>query len=197
MDSCQYVHVFVAIDDKGNKKEKRQKCGLRINLRTVEFRHPDYRELSKEFLLCESHYNEVFRVIVEQEREAWRSKENAIYKYKGDFAKAKNEMEKGIGFFNAKEYKANHYRKVDDAIREWINIRKNKCRSELCNSDLRSIRKVFSIRLYSQSGRDYSMFYFCCENHWKRKLYSVEPKTKDLQKVKPMTLDDFKEEIKA
>ncbi|MCP6727229.1 MAG: hypothetical protein KJI69_04335 [Patescibacteria group bacterium] len=197
MDSCQYVNVFKAIDDKGTQSEKRQKCGLRISLRTVEFRHPEYKDLSKEFILCETHYREVFGVIEDEERQAWRFKENAFYRYKGDFAKAKNLMETGVGYFNAVEYKGNHYRKVEDAIRNWMNIRKNKCRLELCNTDLRSVRKVFSVRAFAPSGRDYKMMYFCCENHWKRKMYAVEPKKQEDNKVKPMTLDDYQEEIKA
>jgi len=197
LDGCQFVHVYDIKEEKGDTREKRQKCGLRIGIRTVEFRHPDYRDLSREFSLCESHYREVFGVIRDQERESWRKKQNAIYKYKGDFAKAKNEMEKGVGFFNAVEYKANHYRRVEDEIRKWDNIRKRQCRYELCNISLRSVKKVFPIRVFNQSGVEYSLYYFCCENHWKRKMYAIEPRPKELQKVMPKTLDDFKEEIKA
>jgi len=197
MDSCQYVHVFDGIDDNGIRSENRQKCGLRIGLRTVEFRHPEYKEHSREFILCDTHFREVFGVIEDEEREAWRNKENAFYRYKGDFAKAKNLSETGIGFFNAVEYKANHYRKVDDALRKWMNIRKNNCRLELCNADLRSLRKIFQIRVYTPSGREYKNMFFCCENHWKRKMYGIEPKKRELDKVKPKTLDDFKEEIKV
>ena len=197
MDACQFVHVYDIKDEKGDPKEKRTKCGLRIYLRTIEFRHPDYRDLSREFLLCESHYRQVFGVIEDQEREAWRMKENAFYKYKGDFAKAKNLSETGIGFFNVTEYKALHFRKVDDAIREWNNIRKNKCRYELCNISLRSVKKIFPVRVYTHTGFEYTNYNFCCENHWKRKLYAIEPRSKEQEKVIPKTLDDFKEEIKA
>jgi len=197
LDSCQFVNVFQAKDDKGDLKEKRQKCGLRIGIRTIEFRHPDYRDLSREFLMCETHYREVFGVIEDQEREAWRTKENAFYKYKGDFAKARKEMETGIGFFNAVEYKANHFRKVEDVIRDWNNIRKNKCRYELCNTSLKSVKKVFPVRVYSHTGFEYQNFNFCCENHWKRKLYAIEPKTKQEQNVIPKTLDDYLEEMKV
>ncbi len=192
MDSCQFEHVFEAKDDKGIISEKRQKCGLRLSLRTIEFRHPDYRDLSREFILCETHYREVFGAIEDQERIAWRLKENAFYKYKEDFAKAKNEMEKGIGFFNATEYKALHYRKVDDAIRDWLNIKKRKCRYELCETSLRSVKKVFPARVYTPSGFEYQNYNFCSENHWKRKMYAIEPKKQELQKVKPITMDDFK-----
>jgi hypothetical protein len=177
LDGCQFVHVYEIKDEKGNPKEKRQKCGLRIGIRTVEFRHPDYRDLSREFSLCESHYREVFGVIRDQEREAWRKKQNAIYKYKG--------------------YKANHYRRVEDEIRKWDNIRKRQCRLELCNISLRSMKKVFPVRVFNQTGVEYSLYYFCCENHWKRKMYAIEPRSKDQQKVMPKTLDDYKEEIKA
>ncbi len=191
------MNVFQATDDKGNSKEKRQKCGLRISLRTIEFRHPDYRDLSREFILCDTHYRDVFGVIEDQEREAWRMKENAFYQYKGDFAKAKNEMEKGIGFFNATEYKANHFRKVEDVIREWNNIRKNKCRHELCNISLKSVKKIFTVRVYTPTGFEYQNYNFCCENHWKKKLYAIEPKTKQDQNVIPKTLDDYLEEMKV
>jgi len=197
MDSCQFVNVYQVSDDKEIQSEKRQKCGLRFSLRTLEFRHPDYRDLSRELILCESHYRQVFGVIEDQEREAWRMKENAFYKYKGDFAKAKKLSETGIGFFNATEFKANHFRKVEDVIREWNNIRKNKCRYELCNISLKSVKKVFPVRVYTPTGFEYKNYNFCCENHWKRKLYAIEPKVKEDQKVIPKTLDDFNEEIKA
>ena len=197
MDACQFVHVYDIKDEKGDPKEKRTKCGLRIGIRTVEFRHPDYRNLSREFVLCDSHYRVVFRVIVDQEREAWRKKQNAVYKYKGDFAKAKNLMETGIGFFNAKEFKANHYRRVEDAIRYWDNIRRKQCRYEICNVSLRSVKKVFPVRIYTPTGFEYQNYNFCCENHWKRKLYAIEPKRKQEQIVMPKTLDDFQEEIKV
>jgi len=197
LDACQYVHVFEVKDDKENLKEKRQKCGLRIGLRTIEFRHPDYRDLSREFILCDSHYRVVFGALEDQEREAWRKKQNAVYKYKGDFAKAKNLMETGIGFFNAKEFKANHYRRVEDAIRYWDNIRRKHCRYEICNLSLRSVKKIFPVRVYTPTGFEYQNYNFCCENHWKRKLYAIEPKVKQDQKVIPKTLDDYLEEMKV
>jgi len=197
MDSCQFVNVYQVRDDKEIESEKRQKCGLRFGLRTLEFRHPDYRDLSRELILCESHYRQVFGVIEDQEREAWRMKENAFYKYKGDFAKAKKLSETGIGFFDATEFKANHFRKVEDVIRDWNNIRKNKCRHELCNISLKSVKKIFPVRVYTPTGFEYQNYNFCCENHWKRKLYAIEPKVKEDQKVIPKTLDDFNEEIKA
>lgn len=189
---CDYLHVFEVLDSNTKKiEEKRARCGLKFNLRTIEFKHPDYRELTVEYQLCQTHYAEVFGVIETLENESLRYAKNCQSAYNQDFAKAKNVSMAGIGFFNTKEYKILNYRKVENAYDAWRVIKKEKCRYELCSINLKTIRKVFMIRVYTQSGREWKNYLFCSKDHWDVFRYRMIPKSKLEVKKQSLTLDNF------
>jgi len=87
-------------DEPEQIKIELQKCGSFYNVKVIEFKHPDYPELSEYEYLCDSHFEEVFGDIRNEEQKAYRDWRNQVFHYKKDFAKAQKYAE----YFNAKDF---------------------------------------------------------------------------------------------
>jgi len=183
MDSCNFLNQYRSDD----QKIVYHACGSRVNVREVEFRNPDYRELTKTIFLCESHFQEVFGDIIEEERKARRDADNTKIRYNRDQAQAQKQAE----YWNQNDFKEYNYPKVQKAFDHWKMIRKERCRYEACTEDLKPLRKVWMVRVYTATGREWQTLFFCCSDHadkMKRRIGLIKIEQK---RGKPISLDSF------
>ncbi len=189
---CDYVRIYNGIDQQGKQFESRDKCSSKNNLREIEFKHAEYREQNITCFLCDGHFMEVFGDIVENEQKINRDFLNAKFNYNKDFGLAKKYGE----YFDSQTYREQNYPRVQRAYDKWNDLRKKRCRYEGCNIDLRTIKRVFIIRIYSHTGREWANYYFCSKEHWNKIKYRIGIELPDKQKtVKVQTLDDYAEKI--
>lgn len=154
MDSCAYV------------RENGITCRSRYNLKEVEFRHPDYKQLSKSIVLCETHFQIVFEDIINEERKAYREYERRSKRYQELFNEAREAITKNEGYFIREDFKILNYGKVSRAKAEWMTIRKGRCRLEYCKQEIKSMRKHYVIRVFPKNPNDYINYLFCSNKHW-------------------------------
>lgn len=186
---CDYVRIYRGINEQGNPTESHDKCSSKLNLREIEFKHAEYREQNQACFLCDSHFIEVFGDISEAEKKAMRDYLNLKSNFNKNFAMARSQME----YFDPRGFREQNYPKVERALDKWQNLKKKICRYEDCTVDLNTIRRVFVIRVYAQSGREWANYYFCSKEHWTKIKYRVGIERPDLQmqKVKVRSLDDY------
>ncbi|NIQ14816.1 MAG: hypothetical protein GTO02_10575 [Candidatus Dadabacteria bacterium] len=185
MDSCHFVNQYRSED----QEIVYHTCGSRVNVREIEFKNPDYRELNKTVFVCESHFQEVFGDIIEEERKARRDADNAKTRYNRDQANAQKQAE----YWNPSDFKEYNYPKVQRAFDHWKKVRKEICRYEACDADLKSLRKVWMIRVYTATGREWQTLFFCSSDHVdkiKRRIGLIKIEKK---KGKATSLDTFME----
>ena len=187
--NCSYLRIYRGFDENNNPTISKDKCSSKHNLREIEFKHPEYRDQSSSCYLCDHHFLEVFSEIDETEKKAQRDFLNAKFNYNKDFAHARKYGE----YFDSQTFREQNYTKVERAYDKYQLIRKKQCRYEECVVDLSGIRKVFVIRIYSQSGREWANYYFCSKEHWTKIKYRVglEIPNIDNEKLKAKTLDDY------
>ncbi len=186
--NCDYIKIYDVKDEEGKINQVKDRCSSRLNLREIEFKHAEYREQNRVCFLCESHFIEVFGDIDQAERNAFRDWQNKKIRYNRDYANARKHAE----YFDEQGFKETSYHKVQMAFDKWNDIRKKHCRYEYCTVDLKTIRRVFVIRVYAQSGREWANYYFCSKDHWTKMKYRIgielpEKKTN----VKIVSLDDY------
>lgn len=186
---CDYVRIYKGFNEVGTPTESRDKCSSKLNLREIEFKHAEYREQNLVCFLCNSHFTEVFGDIEEVEKKSMRDYLNAKSNFNKNYAMARSQME----YFDSGGFRIQNYPKVEHALDRWQKIKKKICRYEDCTVDLNTIRRVFVIRVYSQSGREWANYYFCSKEHWTKIKYRVGIERPDLhlQKVKARSLDDY------
>lgn len=198
MDVCSFVRA-------GSTR-----CGSRFNCKEVEFRHPDYRELSKLLYLCESHFREIFGQsapikdsVKPLEIEEWLKLLylNAKSKFQNDLENVTEKVRAGMGleFFDFKTWRASNGKKRDDAYTIWQNYRKKECKYEWCDLKISYLKKVYTIRVYPKNQRDYVNLVFCCLDHWEvfKKRIGIKglKGSLDPTRKKPsLTLDDYAQE---
>jgi len=153
-ESCAYV------------RENGLTCRSNYNTKEVEFRHPDYREFSKNIFLCEPHFEIAFTDILNEERKAFAKKERAGKDYQESYHKARKAIQEGSGYFNREDFKNQFYGKTTRAIKEYFVIKTGRCRLEYCQQSLRGIRKPFLIRIHPVTPLEYTNLFFCSKKHW-------------------------------
>jgi len=141
-------------------------CRSGYNTKEVEFRHPDYREFSKNIFLCEIHFEVVFSDIINEERTALRKMEHEGKNYQEMYHKASKAIQEGSGYFNREDFKDQFYRKTASARKEYYVIRNGRCRLEYCKQSLKGIRKPFLIRIHQITPLEYTNLFFCSKKHW-------------------------------
>jgi len=167
------------------------RCSRKFETKEVEFRHPDYKELSVRLYLCQHHFDVVFGEMFSIEDKAFRKKLNAIKKYRDDFKFTRENVRDGIGeeHFDWTLWKLQNYRHVDKAKADLKNIRRNDCRLEYCNNKV-DFKRNYSIRVFRKNVYDYISLNFCCHKHWDSiKLRIGILKTQE--KKPPLTLDNY------
>ena len=186
---CDYVRIYKGIDEKGNPTESRDRCSSNLSLREIEFKHAEYREQNKTCFLCEGHFLDVFGEIDEIEKKAMRDYLNLKSNYNKDFGLARKHGE----YFDSQNFREQNYPKVEKAYDKYQKIRRKICRYEYCDIDLTTIRRVFVVRVYSQSGREWANYYFCSKEHWTKIKYRIGIEQPDIEKkkIKIQSLDDY------
>ncbi len=195
MESCSFVREGVG------------RCGSKYNCKEVEFRHPDYKELSKLVFLCQMHFIEVFgqtiaikNSVKPLEVEAWLLVlvKNEDARYRKKLADVKKQVSDGIGsdHFDWGTFEASNRRVLDDLRAKLKILRRSQCRFEWCKKRITDWRHIYTIRIYPRTQMDYMNLVFCCLNHWeiyKKRIGLVGLKgTLDETKKKPsLTLDSF------
>lgn len=153
------------------------RCNSKHNIREVEFRHPDYKDLSEDLFLCDSHFTLIFgqsKLTVEhilplEEEEYLRSRWiSAKKKYQKDLEDIREKVRVGVGseFFDWDTWKFYNGNKVSRAFERYKELRKSTCRFEWCDLRVTSFRKAYVIRVYPRNPNDYINLLFCCLNHW-------------------------------
>jgi len=190
---CDYVRIYKGFNEQGIPTESRDRCSSKLNLREIEFKHAEYREQNQSCFLCDSHFIEVFGDIDETEKKSMRDYLNAKSNFNKSYAMARSQME----YFEPQGFRDQNYPKVERALDKWQKIKKKLCRYEDCDVDLATIRRVFVVRVYSQSGREWANYYFCSKEHWTKIKYRIGIEKPDMktQKQKVQSLDDYTEKI--
>lgn len=158
-------------------KEDNTRCGSLYNLKEVEFRHPDYEDLSKKILLCQNHFENIFGssvLTVEHslplEEEIYLKQQwlNARQKYEKDKTEVVDKVRVGIGLenFDFNQWKLVNYKRVQDSFDRWNKLKRKTCRYEYCKTALVNFRNIYIIRLYPKTAIDYITLFFCCLDHW-------------------------------
>ena len=159
-------------DEPEQIKIELQKCGSFYNVKVIEFKHPDYPELSEYEYLCDSHFEEVFGDIRNEEQKAYRDWRNQVFHYKKDFAKAQKYAE----YFNAKDFMIQNYPKVENKKIIFDNIKRKVCRYEYCNVNLETIRRIYRIVVVRVGGIDFKNYFYCGKPHWEKMKFRIHPK---------------------
>ncbi len=160
-------------------KTELQKCNSRYNIKVIEFKHPDYPELSEWEYLCDSHFTEVFGDIKNEEQLAYRNWRSQVFIYKKDFAKAQKFAE----YFNPNDFKNQNYNKVENRKILFDNIKRKVCRYEYCAQNLDSIRKIYRIIVSRMGGIDFKSYFFCGKPHWVKIKLRIQPKLESKKSV--------------
>jgi len=167
------------------------RCGRKYGTKEIDFRHPDYKELSIRIFLCVQHFDIVFRQMFEFEDQMLRNVKNAAKKYRNDFSYTKSQIRDGIGdqYFDWELWKTQHYRLVDKTKSFLKNVRRSICRLEYCNNKI-EFRRNYLIRVFRKNVFDYVNLNFCSHKHWDSiKLRVGIIKTKE---TKPsLTMDKY------
>ncbi len=193
------------------RKENGIRCASNYYIKEVEFRHPEYKELSESCFLCQNHFTMVFGesiLTVEHylplEKEAWLRQKYKLKreKYLKDLNEVTEKVRQGIGleFFDMATWRANNFRKVDDSRIELENLRKNQCRFtavfEQCTNKL-NYKNLYVIRVYPKNQNDYVNLFFCSLNHWEAYKVKIGLKTikgvlnPKTRKTTPDSLDKY------
>lgn len=159
-------------DEPEQIKTELQKCGSYANIKVIEFKHPDYPELSEYEYLCDSHFEEVFGDIRNEEQKAYRDWRNQVFRYKKDFAQAQKYAE----YFNAKDFYTQNYNKVEHKKIIFDNIKRKICRYEYCETKLETIRRIYRIIVSRVGGIDFKSYFYCGKPHWEKMKFRIHPK---------------------
>lgn len=188
------------------RKEDDSICGSRFNLREVEFRHPDYEQLSTRVFICENHFSIIFgkpiltvdhNLPIEEEcylKQMWI---NQKAKYKKDLDELIQKVRVGVGleFFNLESWKFIHYLRVSSAYEKWDILKRKTCRFEWCKKSITNMRNPYIIRVYPGGPRNYVNLFFCSLDHWevfkKRLGLKLLKGSLDPKKVAAKGLEDF------
>ena len=167
------------------------RCARKYDTKEVDFRHPDYKELSIRIFLCVHHFDVVFGEMFVFEDRMLRNVKNAAKRYRDDFSFTKSQVRDGVGddYFDWQLWKTQHYRLVDNAKSYLRNVRRSICRLEYCNTRI-EFKRIYSVRVFRRNVFDYVNLNFCCHKHWDSiKLRIGITKTKE---TKPsITMDKF------
>ena len=197
MESCGYI------------KSDSSRCGSRFNVREVEFRHPDYEDLSQLLFLCQSHFHEVFGEpiakkdsVLPLEEEKWLELQvrNEDANYRRKVAEVRNKVKNGMGSesFDWATFHASNRRKLEDLKEKLKLLRRRQCRFEWCRVKITNFRKIYTIRVYPKNRIDYVNLIFCCLDHWevyKKRigLQTLKGKLDTSKKKASYTLDNYNE----
>lgn len=195
MESCSFI------------KFDGSRCSQKFNVKEVEFRHPDYKDLSQLIFLCQTHFFEVFGEQVAKkssklplEVEKWLElqvkNEDSHYRKKlGDTKKA---VSNGIGsdHFDWETFRATNRIKLEDLKTQLYNLRRRECRFEWCKAKITNFRKIYTIRVYPRNQIDYVNLIFCSLDHWevfKKRigLQTMKGKLNPDTKKASLTLDHY------
>ncbi len=195
MESCSFI------------KFDGSRCSGKFNVKEVEFRHPDYKDLSQKLFLCQNHFFEVFgeqvakkNSVLPLEREKWLELQvkNEDAHYRRKVADTKKAVTKGIGndHFDWETFRATNRRKLDDLKSKLTTMRRRQCRFEWCDVKITNFRKIYSIRIYPRNQIDYVNLLFCGLDHWevfKKRigLQTLKGKLNVEQKKASLTLDNY------
>ena len=194
MESCSYI-------SQGGR------CGSKFNTKEVEFRHPEYKDLSQLLYLCLSHFVQVFgqSVAVKMstkplEMDKWLELQvkNEDVRYRKNQADVKKKVKDGIGdeHFDWETWIGTNRMTLEHLRLKLKTLRRNQCRFEWCLQKITNYKQIYTIRVYPRNQLDYMNLNFCCLNHWevyKKRIGLVGLKgSLDETKTKPSsTLDEF------
>lgn len=152
------------------------KCNSRFNCREVEFRHPEYKELSIHLFLCQSHFMAIFgqSVAVKDsmlplEEEKWLELmvRNEDSHYRKKLAETRLLVKDGIGIdFDWATWYTLNQKTLDDLRSKLKILRRYQCRFEWCKQRITDFRKMYTIRVYPKTQIDYINLVFCSLDHW-------------------------------
>lgn len=195
MESCAYI------------KYDGSRCGNKFNVKEVEFRHPDYKDLSKLVFLCQNHFHEIFGEPVAKkdstlplEEEKWLELQvrNEDMHYRRKVADIRDKVKNGIGaeHFDWATFHASNTRKLEDLKERLKLLRRRQCRFEWCRAKITNFRKIYTIRIYPKNQIDYVNLIFCSLDHWevfKKRigLQTLKGKLDSSKNKASMTLDNY------
>lgn len=195
MESCSFVRAGIG------------RCTSKFNCKEVEFRHPDYKDLSQRVYVCQMHFIEVFgqslavkNSLKPLEVEAWLllQVKNEDGRYRKKLADTKKQVRDGMGteYFDWGSFEASNKRPIDDLKSKLKILRRSQCRFEWCKKRITDWRHVYVVRVYPKNQTDYVNLIFCCLDHWeiyKKRIGLIGLKgTLNETKIKPSaTLDAF------
>lgn len=191
----------------GFTSEGSGKCGSRFNCKEVEFRHPDYKDLSVLIFLCQSHFMQVFgqsvavkdsKLPLEEEKWLELMVRNEDLHYRKKLADTKVLVRDGIGDrdFDWSTWYANNQRTLEDLRARLKILRRYQCRFEWCKQRITDFKKLYTIRVYPKTQTDYINLQFCCLDHWevyKKRIGipTLKGKLDPTKKKTSLTLDSF------
>lgn len=200
MESC----VFIKYDG--------SRCGNKFNVKEVEFRHPDYKDLSQRVYLCQNHFFEIFGEPVAKKDSILPLEEEALLllqlrnedtRYRRKLADTRKLVEHGIGsdHFDWGTFYASNKRKLEYLKSKLTLLRRRQCRFEWCRTTLTNFRKMYIVRVYPKNPTEYVNLFFCCLDHWevyKKRigLQTLKGKLDSTKKKASLTLDNYNGVIK-
>lgn len=196
MESCSFI------------KYDMSRCSSKYETKEVEFRHPDYKDLSVRIFLCQYHFYEIFGqpIAVKDsrkplEKEKWLELriKNEQKRYNDKIKEVKKQVRNGIGedYFDWETFKASNRRQLDLLKEESKTLRRGMCRFEWCSLKLTNFRRMYTIRVYPKRPTEYVNLFFCSLDHWevfKKRigLQTLKGKLKALSERKATyTLDNY------